>query len=318
MEISFLASILAITLRAGTSLVYATVGEIYTERSGILNLGVEGLMMMGAVSAFAVAYHTGSLALALLASLVVGGLMASIHAFLSISLRANQVVSGLTLTLFGTGMASFLGQRLGPEGSRLVGLVGPSLERIPIPGLSNLPIIGPSLFNQDIITYSMYFFVPLAWWYLYKTRPGLYLRAVGENPQTADAMGINVSLNRYLYTILGGALAGLGGAHLSLAYTKGWTENITGGRGWIAVALVIFATWDPLRAVVGAVLFGSINAIQFRMQAAGTTIPAALLNMLPYIMTILVLVAITWWETLSKRVGAPAALGLPYAREEKG
>ncbi len=318
MSISFLTSILAITLRAGTSLVYATVGEIYTERAGILNLGVEGMMMMGAVSAFAVAYHTGSLVLALLTAMLVGGLLAAIHAFLSVSLRANQVVSGLTLTLFGTGMASFLGQRLGPGGSRLVGLVGPSMARIPIPLLSQLPIVGSSLFNQDLITYSIYIFVPLAWWYLYKTRPGLYLRAVGENPQTADAMGINVSLNRYLYTILGGALAGLGGAHLSLSYTKGWTENITGGRGWIAVALVIFATWDPLRAIVGALLFGSINAVQFRMQAAGTTIPAALLNMLPYIATIVVLVAITWWETLSKRVGAPAALGLPYAREEKG
>jgi simple sugar transport system permease protein len=318
MSISFLTSILAITLRAGTSLVYATVGEIYTERAGILNLGVEGMMMMGAVSAFAVAYHTGSLVLALLTAMLVGGLLAAIHAFLSVSLRANQVVSGLTLTLFGTGMASFLGQRLGPEGSRLVGLVGPSMARISIPVLSKLPIFGSSLFNQDVITYSIYIFVPLAWWYLYKTRPGLYLRAVGENPQTADAMGINVSLNRYLYTILGGALAGLGGAHLSLSYTKGWTENITGGRGWIAVALVIFATWDPLRAIVGALLFGSINAVQFRMQAAGTTIPAALLNMLPYIATIVVLVAITWWETLSKRVGAPAALGLPYAREEKG
>jgi len=318
MSISFLTSILAITLRAGTSLVYATVGEIYTERAGILNLGVEGMMMMGAVSAFAVAYHTGSLVLALLIAMLVGGLLAAIHAFLSVSLRANQVVSGLTLTLFGTGMASFLGQRLGPGGSRLVGLVGPSMARIPIPVLSKLPIVGSSLFNQDLITYSIYIFVPLAWWYLYKTRSGLYLRAVGENPQTADAMGINVSLNRYLYTILGGALAGLGGAHLSLSYTKGWTENITGGRGWIAVALVIFATWDPLRAIVGALLFGSINAVQFRMQAAGTTIPAALLNMLPYIATIVVLVAITWWETLSKRVGAPAALGLPYAREEKG
>lgn len=318
MRASLLVSILTITLRAGTSLVYATVGEIYAERAGILNLGVEGMMMMGAVTAFAIAYHTGSLALALLIAFMVGGLLAGIHAFLSISLRANQVVSGLTLTLFGTGLASFLGQRLGPGGTRLVGLVGPSLGRISIPGLSDLPIIGLALFNHDILTYGVYVFVPLAWWYLYKTRPGLYMRAVGENPQTADAMGIKVSVNRYLYTILGGALAGLGGAHLSLAYTKGWTENITGGRGWIAVALVIFAMWDPLRAVVGAALFGGINAIQFRMQAAGTTIPAALLNMLPYIATIVVLVVITWWETLRKRIGAPAALGVAYAREEKG
>jgi len=317
-NVSLLTSLLSITLRAGTSLLYATIGEIYTERAGILNLGVEGMMMVGAVSAFAVGYHTESLVLAVVMALLAGTLLALVHAFLSISLRANQVVSGLTLTLFGTGLASFLGQRLGPGGSRLVGLVGPSLGRLPIPMLSDLPVVGSSFFDQDILTYGLYGLVPLAWWYLYKTRPGLYMRSVGENPQTADAMGIRVSVNRYLYTMLGGALAGLGGAHLSLAYTKGWTENITGGRGWIAVALVIFAMWDPLRAVIGAALFGGINAVQFRMQAAGTTIPAALLNMLPYVATILVLVIITWWENLRKRIGAPAALGVPYAREEKG
>ncbi len=317
MDIALLTSILTITLRAGTSLIYATVGEIYTERSGVLNLGLEGMMLMGAVSAFAVAYHTGSLVLALSVAVLVGALLAAIHAFLSISLRANQVVSGLTITLFGSGLASFLGQRLGPGGTYLVGLVGPSLARVPIPVLSKIPFIGPSLFEQDVLTYGVYVFVPLAWWYLYRTRPGLYLRAVGEDPQTADAMGINVTATRYIYTIVGGGLASLGGAHLSLAYTKGWAENITGGRGWIAVALVIFAMWDPLRAVAGALLFGGINAIQFRMQAAGTTVSAALLNMLPYVATILVLVVITWWETLRKRIGAPAALGLPYAREEK-
>jgi len=318
MDLSLVTSILTITLRAGTSLLYATIGEIYAERSGILNLGVEGMMMVGAVSAFAVAYHTSSLLLAMTVALLAGAMMALVHAFLSVSLRANQVVSGLTLTLFGTGLASFLGQRLGPGGSRLVGLVGPSMERRPIPFLSNLPLVGPSLFDQDLLTYGLYVLVPIAWWYLYKSRPGLYMRAVGENPQTADAMGIRVGSNRYVYTMMGGALAGLGGAHLSLAYTKGWTENITGGRGWIAVALVIFAMWDPLRAVIGAALFGGINAVQFRMQAAGTTIPAALLNMLPYIATIVVLVIITWWETLQKRIGAPAALGEPYGREEKG
>ncbi|MFW6115889.1 MAG: ABC transporter permease [Chloroflexota bacterium] len=318
MSLPLLTSLLSITVRAGTSLLYATIGEIYTERSGILNLGVEGMMMVGAVSAFAVAYHTGSLPLAVVTALLAGTAMAAIHAFLSVSLRANQVVSGLTLTLFGTGLASFLGQRLGPGGTRLVGLVGPTLDRLPLPLLSDLPVVGVSVFNQDVLTYGVFACVPLAWWYLYKTRPGLYLRAVGENPETADAMGVRVGVSRYGYTMLGGALAGLGGAHLSLAYTRGWTENITGGRGWIAVALVIFAMWDPLRAVIGAALFGGINAIQFRMQAAGTTVPAALLNMFPYIATILVLVAITWWETLRQRVGPPAALGVPYAREEKG
>ncbi len=318
MNLALITSILAVTIRAGTSLVYATIGEIYTERSGILNLGVEGMMLAGAVMGFAAAYHTGSAWAGVAVAMLVGGLLALIHAFLTITLRADQVVSGLALTIFGSGLASFLGQRLGPAGQPLVGLTGPRFRRVPIPGLSDLPSVGQALFNQDILVYAMYIFVPLAAFYLYKTRAGLNLRAVGENPRTADAMGVNVTRLRYLYTVAGGMLVGLGGAHLSLAYTPGWTENLTGGRGWIAIALVIFATWSPLRAVVGAILFGGINAVQFRMQAAGTTIPAAFLGMLPYIFTIVVLVMITWWETFRKRVGAPAALGIPYVREEKG
>lgn len=316
--IALISSILAITLRAGTSLIYATVGEIYAERSGILNLGLEGMMLMGAVTAFATAFYTGSLWLALLVAIAVGGLLATLHAFLSVTMRANQVVSGLSITLFGSGLASFLGQRLGPASNNyyLVGMVGPKFNVIPIPVLSTLPLVG-ALFNQDILTYIVYMLVPLAWFYLYKTREGLSLRAVGENPQTADAMGIDVVRTRYLYTIFGGMLAGLGGAHLSLAYTPGWTENLTGGRGWIVIALVIFAMWNPGRAVLGAVLFGGINAVQFRLQAAGTTVSAAFLNMLPYLTTILVLVVMTWWEALSKRIGAPAALGKAYMREEK-
>ncbi|MFQ5858268.1 MAG: ABC transporter permease [Anaerolineae bacterium] len=318
MNLALITSILAVTIRAGTSLVYATIGEIYTERSGILNLGVEGMMLAGAVTGFAAAYHTESAWAGVAVAMLVGGLLALIHAFLTITLRTDQVVTGLALTIFGTGLASFLGQRLGPEGQPLVGLTGPRFRRMPLPGLSELPFVGQALFDQDLLVYTMYFFVPLAAFYLYKTRAGLNLRAVGENPQTADAMGVNVAGLRYLYTVAGGMLVGLGGAHLSLAYTPGWTENLTGGRGWIAIALVIFATWSPLRAVVGAILFGGINAVQFRMQAAGTTIPAAFLGMLPYIFTIVVLVVITWWEAFRKRVGAPAALGLPYVREEKG
>ena len=249
--IALISSILAITLRAGTSLIYATVGEIYAERSGILNLGLEGMMLMGAVTAFATAFYTGSLWLALLVAIVVGGLLATLHAFLSVTMRANQVVSGLSITLFGSGLASFLGQRLGPASNNyyLVGMVGPKFNVIPIPVLSTLPLVG-ALFNQDILTYIVYMLVPLAWFYLYKTREGLSLRAVGENPQTADAMGIDVVRTRYLYTIFGGMLAGLGGAHLSLAYTPGWTENLTGGRGWIVIALVIFAMWNPDRKSV--------------------------------------------------------------------
>lgn len=317
MDLTLIASILTITIVAGTSLVYATIGEIITERAGILNLGVEGMMIMGAVTAFAAALHSGNPWVGIGVAMIVGGLMALIHAFLTISLRADQVVSGLALTLFGTGLASFLGQRLGPDGTPLVGLIGPRFTDVAIPGLSNLPLFGQSLFDQDILVYLMYIFVPVTAYFLYKTRPGLHLRAIGESPQTADAMGLNVFNLRYFYTVLGGMLVGLGGAHLSLAYTPGWTENLTGGRGWIVIALVIFATWDPGRAVVGALLFGGVNAIQFRLQAIGTTIPAALLGMMPYILTIVVLVLITWFEAFRKRVGAPAALGLPYMREER-
>lgn len=318
MDLDLLVSILTVTIQAGTSLVFATVGEIFTERSGILNLGLEGIMIMGAVTAFAAVFHTQTLIAGLLVAMLVGALLAAIHAFLTTSLRTDQVVTGLALTLFGTGLASFLGQRLGPDGKPLVGMVGPKFTKLALPLLSKIPILGKPLFNQDPMVYAMYLLVPLAWYYIYKTRPGLHLRSVGENPATADAMGINVSRTRYAYTIIGGMLIGLGGAHLSLAYTPGWTENLTGGRGWIAIALVIFATWDPLRAVVGAILFGGVNAVQFRLQAAGTTIPAAFLGMLPYLLTIGVLVVITWWEAFSKRVGAPAALGLPYVREERG
>ena len=233
-------------------------------------------------------------------------------------MRADQVVSGLALTFFGTGLASFMGQRLGPGGATMVGLQGPVFARRPLPVLSEIPVLGPSFFNQDILTYGLYLLVPAMWYFLYHTQAGLHLRAVGENPQAADSMGVGVIRTRYLYTVFGGFLIGLAGAHLSLGYLQGWAQNITGGRGWIAIALVIFATWDPLRAVLGAMLFGGINAIQFRMQAAGTTIPAPFLNMLPYIFTIVVLVVITWWEAIRKRIGAPSALGLPYAREEKG
>jgi len=317
MEIALFASILTITVRAGTSLMYATIGEIITERAGILNLGVEGMMIMGAVTAFAAAFHSDSAWLGVATGMVVGGLLALIHAFLTITLRADQTVSGLALTIFGTGLASFLGQRLGPDGMPLVGQVGPRFHKVALPVLAEIPVIGPVLFHQDVLVYVVYLLVPLAWFILYKTRPGLHLRAIGESPHTADAMGVNVIGLRYRYTVLGGMLVGLGGAHLSLSYTPGWTENLTSGRGWIAIALVIFATWDPARAVVGALLFGGVNAIQFRLQAAGATIPAAFLNMLPYALTITVLVIITWWEAFRKRVGAPAALGIPYIREER-
>lgn len=314
----FLTSILTITIRAGTSLTVATIGEILTERSGVLNLGVEGIMLMGALSAFATVFYSHSLVLGFLVAIGIGGLLALLHAFLTTTMRANHVVSGLSITLFGTGFSSFLGQRLGPATNnfRLVGLRAERVMPLDSPWIKQIPLLSAFL-NQDIITYSVYLLLPLSWFFLYKTRPGLWLRAVGENPQTADAMGIDVTKIRYLYTVIGGMLIALGGAHLSLSYTPGWSENITGGRGWIVIALVIFSMWNPARAVWGALLFGGINAVQFRLQASGTSIPANFLNMLPYVGTIVVLVLMTWWETLSKKVGAPAALGTSYMREDK-
>jgi len=317
MDNAFIISILIITIRAGASLLYATLGEIFTERAGILNLGVEGIMIMGAATSFSAAYYADNAWLGLLTAIIIGSLLGLIHAFLTVTLRTDQVVSGLAMTIFGTGLASFMGQRLGPGRSTMVGLQSPGFERFPIPFLHQIPILGPSFFNQDVLIYFLYILVPLLWFFLYKTRQGLKLRAVGENPRASDSMGINVTTARYLYTIFGAILISIAGTHLSLGYLHGWAENITGGRGWIAIALVIFATWDPVRAVLGALLFGGINAIQFRMQAAGTTIPASFLNMMPYIFTILVLVIITWWEAFRKRIGAPGALGLPYVREEK-
>ena len=311
-------SILAITIRAGTSLVIATIGEILTERAGVLNLGVEGMMLMGAVTGFAASYYSQNLVVALLVAAAVGAAMAAIHAFLTVTMRANQVVSGLSLTLFGSGFASFLGQRLGPASNnlRLVGLKGAKFSPLKVEFLQGIPIVG-AIFSQDLFTYAVYLLIPISWFFLYRTRPGLWLRSIGEDPQTADAMGIDVLKSKYFYTILGGALVALGGAHLSLSYTPGWAENLTGGRGWIVIALVIFSMWNPARSIWGALLFGGINAVQFRLQASGTNIPAAFLNMLPYLGTIAVLVLMTWWEALSKRIGAPAALGAAYMREDK-
>lgn len=312
-------SILAVTLGAGTSLLYATIGEVITERSGILNLGVEGTMMLSALSAFAVSFYTGSLFLAVLVAMAVGTCLSLIHSFLSITMRANQVVSGLSITIFGTGLAKYLGQRLGPEinGRNLAGMTAENFPDISIPVLNKIPIIS-AFFNQDLMTLLLFIVVPVAWIYMYKTKSGLTLRAVGDNPRTAAAMGIPVSKIRYLYTAVGGMLVGIGGAHLTLGYTPGWSENVTGGRGWIVIALVIFAGWNPGRAIFGAVLFGGINAIQFRLQAAGTVIPASFLNMAPYVVTIIVLAVLTFLGR--KRKGSfspPAALGTSFAIEEK-
>ncbi len=309
METAFLITILATAIRAGAPVIYAAVGEIFAERSGILNLGVEGMMLVGAVSGFIAAVQTGNPWVGVLVAMLAGGLLSLIHAFLTITLHADQVVSGLALTIFGIGLSSFLGQSY-------VGVHGPQFEAIHIPGLSDLPFLGPVLFQHDILVYLTFVLVPASAYFIHKTRPGLHLRAVGEDPATADVMGVNVARTRYVYTFVGGVLAGLGGASLSLAYTPGWTEGMSGGRGWIAIALVIFAFWEPWRAMLGAYLFGGVQALQFNLQTIGITIPTYFLNMLPYVFTILVVVFATG-ERMRRHLGAPAALGLPYIRGER-
>jgi len=309
MNETLLISILAASITAGTPILFAALGELITERAGITNLGVDGMMLVGAATGFmaSVTFHNPWLGVCV--ALVAGALMALIHAYLTITLRANQVVSGLALALFGSGLSSYLGKAyvgMRPE---------QTFEKLPIPFLSKIPILGPVLFKQDALVYLSYALVFLAAFYLYKTRAGLFLRALGENPSALDAVGINVFGLRYIYVIIGGALAGLGGAYLSLAYAPCWLENMTAGRGWIAVALVIFALWDPWRALVGSYLFGGIDALGFHLQVLGIPVSIFILNMLPYIFTILVLILVLIRR--GGRLAAPQSLGIPYDREER-
>lgn len=302
----FTAAVVAAAVRAGTPVLFATLGEIFAERAGILNLGVEGMMLTGALAGFMTTVRTGNPWLGAVAGAAAGGLLSLIHAFLCITLRANQVASGLALTIFGTGLSASLGRAF-------IGIPAPGFHATPLAGLSQLPFLGPVFFQQDPLVYLSYFVVPVAWFILYRTRWGLHIRAVGEHPEAADAMGVDVARVRYLSVAVGGVLAGLGGTFLSTAYTGMWIENMTAGRGWIAVALVIFATWDPLRAVLGAYLFGGVNALQLHLQAVGTRLPVYLLLMAPYVFTIIVLTLATQ-ETARKRMGAPVALSVPYRR----
>jgi len=310
MDSAFIVTMLATAVTAGTPILFAALGETLTEKSGILNLGVEGMMLVGAVSGFLITVSTQSPWLGVVAAMVAGGFMALIHAFLTITLRANQVVSGLALTIFGSGLSGFLGKSL-------IGVPAPaSFKAFSVPFLADIPLIGPVFFRQDALVYLSYILVFLFAVIIYKTRWGLSLTAVGENPAAADAVGISVYKTRYLYVILGGMLAGLGGAYLSLAYAPSWLENMTAGRGWIAVALVIFATWNPIKCIVGSYIFGGVDALGFRIQTRGFEISPFFLQMLPYICTIVVLILITR-ETKTRRISAPGALGLPYDREER-
>ncbi|MDR3601021.1 MAG: ABC transporter permease [Desulfosporosinus sp.] len=310
MDLNYIIAILAAGVVAGTPILYASLGEVIAERAGILNLGVEGMMLVGAVSAFYVGTFTEDKWLGLFVALIAGGLMALIHAVITINFRASQVASGLALTIFGTGLSAYLGRSL-------VGIPPTStFKAVAIPVLSQIPILGKIFFNQDIMVYLSIILVAILWFVFYKTKAGLLLRAVGENPSAVDALGHNIFLIRYVAVIVGGMLAGAGGAYLSLAYSPSWIENMSAGRGWIAVALVIFAVWDPRRALLGAWLFGVIASLGLHLQALGVMIPSNFLQMLPYIFTFVILV-ITTRETKHRRSGTPAALGIPYSREER-
>ena len=316
--------ILQAGIASGTVLLFATLGELFAERSGVLNLGVEGMMLIGAMSAFSTTIATGNPWLGVLVAMIFAGLISQIHAFIVITLQADQVVSGLSLTFLGAGISLVLGEGLSKAGT--VSL----LPNFSIPLLALIPIIGKIFFtNQSILVYIGYLLVPLSWYYINHTRPGLHLRSVGEYPAAADALGINVFRMRYFYVFVGGLLAGLAGATISLAVSPGWfSELTTGGQGWIAIGLVIFAQWDPIRAAVGAYAFGALRRLILDIQGPTILLGFAnpfyynpywgfFLQMLPYLFTVVVLV-IGSREAMRKRIGAPAALGNPYVRGERG
>jgi simple sugar transport system permease protein len=285
MNPDLLIAFLASTAGAATPLVLASTGELVAERSGVINLGLEGIMLVGAVAGFSTTLHTGSMILGLLAALAAGTAMALVFAFLVLTLQTNQVATGLALTLFGLGLSAFLGRDL-------VGQTVAPMPHLDIPLLSGLPFVGPLLFRFDAMVYASLLLVAVAGWLLARTRMGLLIRAVGEAPHAAHAIGMPVVKLRYATVLFGGALAGLGGAYLSLALTPMWVEGMTAGRGWIALAQVVFATWKPRGLLLGAYLFGGVTVLQFHGQGFGLAIPSEFLSMLPYLATIAVLVII--------------------------
>jgi ABC-type uncharacterized transport system permease subunit len=315
MDLGIVIALLAAGVRSGTAILFASLGEIFAERAGVLNLGVEGMMLMGAMSAYGVAFATGNPWLGVLVAMVIGGVLALLHAFVTVSLRADQVVSGLALTFLGTGMSAVLGAPLVEFKN------APRLPAFEIPLLAEIPILGPILFQHNVIVYIGFVMAPLMWYYIYRTRPGMELRAIGEYPAAADVLGINVYRQRYFYVVLGGMFAGLGGAALSLAITPLWLEGMTAGQGWIAVGMVIFAGWNPLMAMAGAYLFGAINRLPLDIQNVSFFLRnpqiGYFMKMLPYLFTIFVLV-ISSRRSMRRRAGAPAALGVPYQREDRG
>ena len=297
-------SILITIITASTPLVIASAGELVTERSGVLNLGVEGMMIMGAVTAFAATQITGSPYAGIVAGIAAGALTSLLFGVLTLSLVANQVATGLALTILGLGLSGMLGEPY-------VGVQGIRLPQLAIPGLASIPFVGPVLFRQDLIFYLSIALVFGTHWFLFRSRAGLVIRSIGDNHASAHALGINVIGIRYLTVMYGGACAGLAGAYLSLSYTPFWTPGMTAGRGWIALALVVFASWRPWRALAGALLFGGATTLQLHAQASGGfRLPAQLMSALPYLVTILALVVLSVWDR--RGAAAPAALGKPF------
>lgn len=293
-----------LTLAAGTPLVYAALGELVTEKSGVLNLGVEGMMLVGAVVAFIVASLSKSPWLGVFAGMAAGAALSLLFAVVTLTLQANQVASGLALSLFGVGLSAFIGLDY-------VSVVIEPIRPLAIAGLSDLPVIGKLLFGHNPLVYLSLVLFAAIHWFLFHTRAGLILRAVGESPQSAHAIGYPVVRIRYLAVLFGGACAGLSGAYLSIVYNPSWTEGMTAGRGWIALALVVFATWKPWRVLAGAYLFGGVTLAQFQAQALGVELPSQYLSMLPYVATIVVLAIISRDAAVIK-LNAPASLGRPF------
>ncbi|MBY0360246.1 MAG: ABC transporter permease [Candidatus Obscuribacterales bacterium] len=303
-DLAFITAVAAGMVRSGTPVLLAAVGECLTERSGILNLGMEGIMLAGALTAVIVSYLTGNIFFAIIAALAIGALIGLLHAFLCLYFHVNQVATGIAVTILLSGITAFCG----------IDYVGKSIHSISaykVPWLSELPFFGSVFFNQDILVYLSYAIVPLTYFLINGTRFGLSLKAVGEEPRAAAAAGVSVFRTRCIATALGAMLAALGGAYLSLVYAQGWTENITAGRGWIAVGLVMFASWNPWKAVLGAYLFGLAISLQLRLQAAGADVSPYLLGMAPYLLVILVL-AVSKLRQKKIPAAGPTALSIPY------
>ncbi|MFP6708997.1 MAG: ABC transporter permease [Alphaproteobacteria bacterium] len=302
-----LEAVILTIITASTPLLLAAIGELVTERSGVLNLGVEGMMIMGAVCGFAAAYTSHSALLGVGAGLLAGVGMSLLFAFLTQTLMTSQVATGLSLTLLGLGLSGMIGEGF-------TGLPGIKLEALNIPFLSDIPFIGPVIFGHDILVYGSLFIVAGVAYVLFRTRLGLIITAIGGNHHSAHALGYNVLRVRYGCIAFGGACSGLAGAYLSLAYTPQWIENMSSGRGWIALALVVFSTWLPKRLLMGAYLFGTVWIMGLYVQALGMDIPSQLLSSLPYLVTIVALIIISGNKTLTK-VNTPACIGQPFAPE---